>query len=281
MVSLDYLATLRALTHDPYDRGAIETNLRALLVAGLPAWTPGQDEILNRALPLIAEYAFLHGEIENTNWDNGTMLRSQGPYLDAFGIQRPPILRAGGETDEPYRLRLANSSAGLNIGSLASIEARGVAFNPAIVDIQAVTLTNRQDVNVYALTGGLVALTPIENAALLGYLNVRDGKIAGVDIMVPAVTQTPFTIDVTIRHTADVSPETLSADARAALYEWLTTVQRLGVPVYRSAVSKAAFVVLASDVTVTEPAADLPAVDGTAYTCLSDATNVLITLVTI
>ena len=281
MVSLDYLATLQALSHDPYDRDVIEANMRAILVAGLPNWTPSQDEILNRALPLIAEYAFLHGEIENTNWDNGTMLRAQGPYLDEFGIQRPPILRATGEGDEPYRLRLATSSAGLNVGSLASIESRGRVFNPAIVDIQAVTLSNRQDVNVYALRGGLVALTPVENAALLDHLNQRNGKIAGADIMVPAVTQTPFTIDVTILHTSDVSPDTLSTDARGALYQWLTTAQRIGGPIYQSAVSRAAFVVLASDVSVAEPAADLPSVDGTAYTCLSDEASVVIRVVAI
>ena len=280
-ISQDYLRTLQALSHDPYDRGLVAANLRAVLVAGLFGWTPDQDEILNRAVDLIAEYIFLHGETENANWQNGTLLYSQGPYLDRFGIQRPPILRASGEDDDTYRLRLSNSSAALNIGSLASIEARGIAFNDAIVDIQAVTDANRQDVRVYALKAGLAALSAAESAALLVYLNERDAKIAGSDITVPAVVQVSFTIDVTIRHTAEVSPDTLTATARAALYEWLTTAQRIGSPIYRSAVSRGAFVTGASDVTVAAPAADLALVDGTVYTCPSDATNVIIRLVAI
>lgn len=275
-LSRDFLSQLKALARNPYDREASEANLRAYLQAALPNWEPDRDELLSRALPLISEYLFLQVEMINNDWHNGQMVNAQGLYLDAFGVQRPPILRTVGESDEDYLFRLANSGASLNIGSLASIEASVRAFNNLILDVQAVTNANRQDVNVYALKAALAALSAAEQTALSAHLNDRANKIAGTELTVASVTQTAFTIDVTLRHAADVAADVITADARMGLYAWLAAGQKIGQGVYRSAIIAEAHVPGVSDVTVAQPSADLAETAGTVYTCPSDTTNVVI-----
>ena len=275
-ISEEYLRTLQALAHPDYDRVAMEANLLAYLQANLPDWTAAPGDNLRRALPLIAELMFLHGETVNANWEQGTLLYSQGDYLGVFGLEAGLVQRAG-ESDDEYRLRIANTGTDQSLGSLSSHENLVTTFLDTVVDVQAVVVTtNRQDVLVYALKADHTALTASEEASLLEYLNRRENHMAGVVLTLPAVTQTPFTIDVTVRHDSSNSADVVAADARATLYAWLAGGQRIGDPVYRSAVARAAFVTQALDVTVAQPSADLPAVDGTAYTCASDTTDVIV-----
>ena len=278
-VTAELLATLKALAHAPYDRTAMEASILAYLEDGLPDWTAATGDNLRRSLPLISELVFLYGETVNASWDMGQLVRAQGDYLDIFGVN-VNLPRLAGESDDPYRLRLANVGTSGNIGSLASIENRASKFQDTIADVQAVVGNNRQDVAVHALKADHVALTTVETAALLTHLNERDGVIAGVVVTVPAVTETGFTIEVEIRHSTAVSADLIEADARAALYRWLDGAQRIGEPVYMSAVSAAAFIEGAENVTVSEPSADLAAVAGTVYTCPSTEVAVVITTVT-
>lgn len=279
-VSPEYLATLKALAHPDYDRAASEATMLAKLQAGLPNWTAAPADNIRRSLPLMAELLFLHGEQENNNFNMGQMINAKNLYLDVFGIERG-IIRRTGESDEDYLVRVANGGRTKSIGALASIEQSVTDFNTEVVDVQAVERINRQDVDVYSLKAGHVLLDTAENTALNTHLNDRAHKIAGVDIYLRDSTKTAFQIDVTIRHGAAVSAETLIDDARAALYKWLTLNQRLGEPVYRSAITSAAFVSGASDVTAAKPPSDLAAVAGTAYTCASDMTDVVVRTVAI
>ena len=279
-VSREHLATLKALAHAPYDRAEIEALLLARLQAGLPSWTASDSDNLRRSLALEAEGIFLHGETENENWNAAQMVNSRGLYLDTFGVELG-LPRHTGESDDDYLFRLSNSSRYRTIGSLPSIEQMAVDFQPTIVDVQSITRINRQDVDTYSLKASHALLTTDEKTALLAYLNQRENKIAGVDIYVADPVLTPFTtqsprIDVTIRHTADVAADLLGANARTALYNWLNSGQRLGHPVYRSAIAAAAFVPGVIDASVAVPAADLAAQNGTAYTCPSTTTDVIV-----
>ena len=279
-VSQEYLATLKALAHPEYDRAASEATILARLQAGLSGWTAAPADNLRRALPLLAELIFLHGETENNNFQMGQMVNAENQYLDVFGVERD-IPRRTGEPDDDYLVRLANAGETVAIGTLASIEQSATVFNTLIVDVQAVTRSNRQDVNVYSLKTEHTVLTADENIALLAHLNLQDGKIAGVDVYLEDVVETAFTIDITLRHPPEIAADALSIDARNAVYEWLTDHQKLGEPVYKSAITTAAFVVGASDVTAAQPSADLIAVNGTVYTCGSNVTDVIVRTVQI
>ena len=285
-VSRAYLAVLRALAHPPYDREAIEVNLLDRLqngisgLDGLTTWTAAPADNLRRALPLLAELMYLHGEQENSNFHMGQMINSQGPHLDVFGVERN-VIRRDGENDDDYLFRLANSGLTQNIGTLTAIESQIFDFNSEIVDAQAVIRSNRQDMDVYVLKASHALISASDKTALLAHLNERRRKIAGVDIFAPDPTLTAFTIDVTVRHPESFSANTAAADARDGIYAWLEENQRLGEPVYRSAIIAAAFVAGVADVTVTAPAADLAATDGTAYTCGANTTEVAVTTVAI
>ena len=279
-VSREFLATLKALAHDPYDRAATEATLLARLQAGLPGWTAAPADNLRRALPIEAESMFLHGEMENNNFHMGQMVNAEGLYLDVFGVERN-LPRLTGEDDDDYLFRLANSGQSQGLGSPPFVEGLAVAFNPLIVDVQVTTRANRQDMNVYAVKASHTALSTQEAADLLAHLNLRDKKMGGVDVYVPAVTQTAFTIDVTVRHGPSIGGDTIAMEARDALYQWLADHQKIGDGVYQSAISRAAFVEDAEDATVAAPAADLGAVDGTVYTCGANATEVIVRTVAI
>lgn len=277
MVSRGYLEERRALAVNAMSRDDIAAAINAKLVAGLPGWDgPNADTILGQAVDLIAEEVFLWLETANRNWNNGTLLRAAGPYLDEFGIGIPSIPRQQGESDDDYRFRMANSSASLSLGSLSAIEALARSFNSDIVDVQAVTATNRQNVLLYALKADHTALTSGEQTALSTHLNARENSMAGVTLTTPAVTQTAFTINVNISHSSQFASDAILADARAAIYAWLATVQRIGQPIYRVQVQAAALVGGASTVAITAPANDLAATNGTAYTCASNETDVVI-----
>ena len=274
-VSEEYLKTLRARPHPGFDRAQVEAAFRTALRSGLPNWTEAPGETLSRSLALMAEVVFVHGEVEIANWEQGLLIFATGTNLDIIGVDRG-VLRETGEEDDDYRLRIANAGIDEALGSLTYYERRAVRFQADVVDAQAVVLANRQDVAVYALKSNHVALTPTEQAAMLSHLNDRAKKIAGVEVSMPAVTETAYTIALTIRHSAANAGDVIAADARAAIYALLADSQLIGAPVYKSALQAAAFVANVLDVEVTAPAADLPAVNGTVYTCSSDATDVVI-----
>ena len=279
-VSEEYLRTLRAITHPSYDRAEIEAGLLAFLQAGLPDWTAAPGDILRRALPLIAEYIFLHGETENANWDQGTLLRSTGRNLQIWGLE-VGLQPSAGESDDDYRLRIANAGSNQGLGSLPYIENQAREFQDTIIDAQAVTSANRQDVRLYALKADHVALTAEENTALLAYLNGRGKQMAGVEVTLPAVTQTAFTIELQVTHPVRMSGDVVAADARAGVYRFLEAAQMIGQPVYRDAIARFAEPTDNPEirVAVTSPNADLPIVAGTVYTCASTTTDVVITTV--
>lgn len=275
MVSRSFLDERSAMAVNPVSRADIEADLRARLIEGLPGWQANSDTILGQALPLIADAIWTWIEMVNRNWQNGTLVHASGVYLDEFAIQSG-IRRSPGESDADLRFRIANAPSLTGLGSVAGIEAQARNFNSEIDDAQAVVASNNQNVAVYALKSDQTALTTEEATALRTHLNARGNKIAGVTITTPSVTATPFTVAVNISHAAEYSSDTIAADARAAIYQWLAGAQRIGAGIYRLQIQAAALVDGAATVAITAPAADQAPTDGTVYTCAANDTDVTV-----
>lgn len=280
MVTKNYLESLReARFFEPYDRAAAEATMLSHLQAGLPGWDAHPDGILRRALPLLAEVLFTQGEILHSQLRRGLLLYAQGTDLDRIGLGPPAVVRMTGEADDDYRLRIANSGELLNIGTLASVERLVTDADPTITDVQAWTLTNRQDVNVAAVRGGDLTTMLASSDPAYADLSDRDKIIAGVEATGVAHTVQAFTADLTVVHDPHESDAVaLEAVVRTAVYNFLNANRRLGRPVYRSAIAKSAFVAAVLDVTVNQPAANLAAANGRVYNCPSDDASVTISV---
>ena len=153
------------------------------------------DDLLRRALPLMVEYNRLRSEVAHQQIRRALLPYAEGADLDVLGVGPPVVLRAG-DPDDPYRLRIANSRLGLNIGSLPAVRQFARDGAPAITDVLAVMAPNRQDMSVWVLKAALAQLTAAENMTLLEYLRHEDRVIGGVQITAPTPTIVPYTIQV-------------------------------------------------------------------------------------
>ena len=260
MVTRAYIQTVRETARfwQTYDRTADEAALVAYLQAGLPDWDALQDDLLRRAVPLMVEYNRLRSEVAHEQIRRALLPFAEGDDLAVLGLGPPAVMKAAGEDDDDYRVRIANSRLGLNIGSLTSIEQAARTALPTLVDVLAVVAPNRQDVAVWGLKAALAQLAAAEQTTLLEYLRQRNQLIAGVQITAPAPTVVPYTIRVSVRYDRTrEDTQQLQAAVRAAIYAWLEDNQRLGQSVHRSAVTKAAFIAGVDDLVVIDPAHNL------------------------
>ena len=260
MVTKQYIDNLRdqARLWQPYDQAAAEQALRQYLQIGLPDWDPAADSLLSRSIPLLVDVLRVQSETAHAQVRRGLLAFAEGPDLDLIGLGPPTVFRFVGEPDDDYRVRIANAQAGLNIGSLASIEQDARLALPAITDVAAITAPNRQDVAVFAIKAARALLTSAERTSLEEYLNARDGVIAGVQITARQPTEVPYTIRVRARY--DASREngaSLAAVIRSELYKFLAAQEELGTSVYLSEINKAAHVEGVERTQVIEPAYDL------------------------
>ncbi len=260
MVTPAYIAGLRdqAELWQPIDADAIEQRLVAYLDGQLPDWSPLADSLLRRALPLIAEQMQVFDEERLAQARRGLLAYAEGADLDLLGLGPPVVLRRTGEADETYRVRIAEARLSLSLGSLAYEEALAVSVLPAITDALAVVARNRQDVTLYALTGVRQALSTTQEQLLTRRLNARDAVIAGVEVTVGEPTEVPYTIAVEATYDAGLTDGgDLSRRIRQSIYDYLAGSQRIGQPVYRSAIQEAAFVAGVYDLAISTPERDL------------------------
>ena len=258
MVTREYIDTIResASFWAPYDQANGVRSLKAYLQAGLPDWNADPDDLLSRSIPLMVEWNRLQSESAHQQIRRALLPYAEGDDLDVLGVGPPFVPRLPSEADDDYRPRIANSRLGLNIGSLISVAGFAREGLTTIVDVLPVIALNRQDISVWALKASTTQLTTAERTQLLDYLRDEDeGRlIAGVQVTAPAPTIVPYTISVSIRHDASRENTAQLRDAvRAAIYAWLADNQKLGRPVYRSAISDAAFIDGVRDVVVLQP----------------------------
>ena len=262
MVTQAYIQTIResASFWAPYDQANGVMSLKAYLQAGLPDWAADPDDLLSRGIPLMVEWNRLQSEVSLAQLRRGLLAYAEGDDLDVLGLGPPTVLRITGEADDDYRVRIANSRQGLNIGSLASVAQFARQGLPALDDVLAVIAPNRQDIAVWGLKADMAQLTAADQTQLLEYLRDEDeGRlIGGVQVTAPAPTIVPYTISISVRYDASRENTAQLRDAvRAAIYAWLADNQKIGRSVHRSAISDAAFIAGVRDVVVLEPSHDL------------------------
>lgn len=289
-VTKEYLEQLQqgaSPFEDLLDRAAAEQVLVDLLAAAIPAWDPGiLSDNTRRALPSVAEIQYLRDVAIEAAWQAGQMANAPADVLEArYGLPKgiPPY---PGEDVEDYRLRLANSGRGRSDSSLDYYERAVREFNPLIVQTQVTRYspTNKVDLRVYPLKADYSPLSPEEAAALSAYMNRQhtddaEGYLpsAGTDVHIEAVTRTPWTIAIELKHLPRYSTIGILEAARIAVYQWLDDHQVVGRAIYRGAVEAAARVANVADAVITQPAADLAAARGTIYVCPKDEINVMFT----
>ena len=262
MVTSAYIQTIResASFWAPYDQANGVMSLKAYLQAGLPDWAADPDDLLSRAVPLMVEWNRLASETEHQQIRRALLPYAEGDDLDVLGLGPPAVLRSAGEEDDNYRLRIANSRQGLNIGSLRSVAQFAREGLSTLDDVLVVPAPNRQDLSVWALKADMAQLTAADQTQLLEYLRDEDeGRlIGGVQVTAPTPAIVPYTISLSIRYDAARENTVQLRDAvRAAIYAWLEANQKLGRPVHRSAINDAAFIAGVRDVVVLEPSHDL------------------------
>ncbi len=260
MVTPAYIAGLReqALLWQPIDAAAIEQRLVTYLDAQLPDWSPLADSLLRRSLPLIAQQLQVLDEERLAQGRRGLLAYAEGADLDLLGLGPPVILRRPGEADETYRVRIAEARLSLSLGSLSYEEQLARTILPSITDALAVVARNRQDVTLFALTGLRQELTSDQEQLLVRGMNARDAVIAGVEVTVGEPTEVPFTISVSATYDAGLTDGgDLASRIRQSIYDYLAASQRIGQPVYRSAIQESAFVEGVYDLAISQPPRDL------------------------
>ena len=262
MVTRAYIQTIResASFWAPYDQANGVASLQAYLQAGLPDWAADPDDLLSRAVPLMVEWNRLASETEHQQIRRGLLPYAEGDELDVLGVGPPVVLRFSGESDDDYRPRIANSRLGLNIGSLTSVAQFAREGLTTLADVLPVIAPNRQDIAVWGLKADMAQLSAADRTQLLEYLRDEDAGrlIGGVMVTAPAPTIVAYTISVSVRYDASrENTQQLQAAVRAAIYAWLEGNQRLGQPVYRSAINDAAFIAGVQDIVVLSPTYDL------------------------
>ena len=263
MVTRAYIQTIResaSFWGAPYDQANGVASLQAYLQAGLPDWAADPDDLLSRAVPLMVEWNRLASEAEHQQIRRALLPYAEGDDLDVLGLGPPTVLRNPGEQDDDYRPRIANSRRGLNIGSLRSVAQFARAGLSTLDDVFPVIAPNRQDIAVWGLKADMAQLSAADQTQLLEYLRDEDAGrlIGGVMVTAPAPTIVAYTISVSVRYDASrENTQQLRAAVRAAIYAWLDDNQRIGQPVYRSAINESAFIAGVQQIVVLSPTHDL------------------------
>ena len=252
----------------PFDRAQAEARLLDNLRAAAPDWDPDRDEILRRALPLIAESGFVLVELAVNAVDASLLARAMGDDLVDIGIDRG-VLPTAGEAPDDYRERIANASGRSIPVTLGDYRTSVPNWDPGIVDVQPVrNAANRDEVFIYALRAELEALTADERTALSAHFTSEENKMANlVGVSAKEVTQTPYLLTMTVHHKAGVIPRSIADAVREAVEEWVAAEQRIGAGVYTSKLEGLA--TQFGDVVrveLTSPNADLAPAVGTIHT---------------
>ena len=234
----------------PANRAEMEAELLNVLRTGLPDWDSGSDTILRRALPLIAEQVEVWLTTNEENVKQGLLAYAEGPLLDIFGLGPPLVRRRLGEADDPYRLRIANSSTRLNLGSLDGYEEAARETDTTLVDSLAVVAPNRQNVKLYVVKPDAELPVQSEIDILQRYFNERGNSIAGAEIQVSTPTVRQYRINVTAFYDPSVySEEIVSSGITSSLYAYIRSNREIGRKIYLSALNDAAFTPECIDVT--------------------------------
>lgn len=259
----------------PTDRAELERELLTVLINGLPDWDSATDSILRRALPLIAEQVEVWITTNEENIKQGLLAYAEGPLLDIFGLGPPLVRRRLGEEDDPYRLRIANASNRLNLGSLAGYEEAAREQDTTLADALAVVSPNRQNVRIFVALPDAGIPTPEAIADLRTFFGGRGASIAGADVDVSAPTVREYRINVTARYDPAVhSEDTVRNSVRDSIYQFIRDSRRIGQKIYLSRLRDAAFTPECVDVAAAfalienpgTPAARRSTVNGNLYT---------------
>ena len=237
----------------PVDRTAITNGLLEALQDGLPDWDdPPTDALLYRALPYISAYVQTQVEMGQSQLLRGLLATAQGSDLDVIGLGPPVVLRRAGESDDDYRLRIAQGVTQLSRGTLAGIENLASTFNTAIADVRAYVSPNRQDVRVFPVGQMVTQLATADRMALQVYLGGRTIALAGVDTTVQEPTIKQYRIKANgVYDPALYSASQVIALMRTALNAFVAENEMVGWTVYESALRDAAYVPELRDVSVT------------------------------
>jgi len=260
MVTPAYIRGLRedAVWWQPIDVRDIEERMLIYLAENLPEWNRDADSLLRRAVALIAQQVQVFDEERLAQSRRGFLAYATGADLALLGLGPPPVIRLPDETDDEYRDRIADAALALSLGSLAHYEARARALEPEIADALAVVAQNRQDIVLYARDGQGQPLDDAARERLTQALNARDSIIAGAQLRVGAATDIAYTIDIEATYDAGKTDGAdLTARMRQGIYDWLGGQGRLGEPIYRSAIQRAAWVEGVLDIDLKAPAKDL------------------------
>ena len=268
VVPRELLLRQTARIRPAFDRAQAEAQLLENIRAADPEFDPDRDEIIQRALPLIAEAGFVLVEMAVNAVDASLLARAMGDDLVDIGIDRG-VLPIAGEDPDDYRERIANASGRSIPVTLGDYRTAVPNWDPGIVDVQPVrNPANRDEVFIYALRADLTALTADERTALSAHFTLEDNKMANlVGVSAKEVTQTPYDLTMTVHHKAGVIPSSIAETVRLAVEEYVEAEQRIGAAVYLSKLQGLA--TRFEDVVrveLTSPSADLDAVAGTIHT---------------
>ena len=237
MVTRAYIDNLipDATFFPPYDRADFEERLYNLLVQGLPRWDSRADTILRRSLPLISEAVATEINTHRAELLRGLLATAEGPDLDILGLGPPVVVRNLGESDENYRLRIANSWATNNLGSLVGIAARALLVITDAVTALPQVRVNRQDVDLFIAKSEGELLTTEEVILLTESLNDLSAKIAGTNTYIHHPNVIEYKIKVTLKYDATRYGSTLVHDnSVASLEKWAADNYAIGRILYKN-----------------------------------------------
>ena len=261
-------------------RTAMAQDLMDYYAAGLPDWNQDPSSFLARSIAPTSEYLFVFAGLVQGQVRRSLLYFAQGEDLDRIGVG-PPYVPRSGRSDDPYRLAIQEAQITANDATLEGMERKARTYQPLVHDIQMVNRANPRNVDVYALKSDHVALTTDETTDLQNYLNRRNVAPNGSAgrFYLSAPTETAFTIAATVTYLANLySSASLELLVLEKLGEWLDGEQRIGGGVYISdIIARIKSVEGVVDVSVTAPAANLPAINGVYRTCAANSTDIVLT----
>ena len=207
----------------------------------------------------------MHGEVNQAQALRTLWAFAVGGDLDVLAANEGVIRRAG-ESDDDLRQRGIQSTRLASVGTSDRIEYNAFQAAVDVVDAQAHIRTNRQDVDLWTLKADQTELTAADQETLRAYVNRSDQIIMGSTIHIAAVTKSNYNIVINVTYDSTlIDVGTLRARVTTQLRAYMKAQARLGLAIYHSAISRAAFTDGVVDAPVTTPAAALVATPGTVY----------------
>ena len=187
-VTLEYLKSLPIPTFGVgFDRQEILDSFIASVEGANPDWRYADRGRLARVLSPLAETVWTYGEINENQNLRGLLVFAVGNDLDVIAGDAG-LIRSVDELDDALKGRVARRPILNSVGTLDRIEYNAFQTAVLVVDAQAATRTNRQDVDLWALKAALADLTTAEQSVVSLYANRTDQVIMGVEVHVDDVT---------------------------------------------------------------------------------------------